>query len=104
MAEPVNERPIFPSVIKADAIGIGNWAVSMIRQLTTVFQQYGYRLNRSITIDGAQAMDNPLVLATFTTTTLPAAADWEGGIIYVSDGAAGAKFRGSDGTSWVNLG
>lgn len=43
--------------------------------------------------------------ATFTTATKPtAAAIGAGGIIFVSDGAAGAKFQGSDGTNWLNLG
>lgn len=46
--EPVNERPIFPAVAKLDVQGLGNWTVSMIRQLTTVFQQYGYRLNNAL--------------------------------------------------------
>lgn len=40
----------------------------------------------------------------YTTTTLPDATKMEGRIIYVQDGGAGAKFRGSDGTNWVNLG
>lgn len=46
--EPVNERPIFPALIRADGAGVGTWSVSMIRQLTTVFQQYGYRLNAAL--------------------------------------------------------
>lgn len=41
---------------------------------------------------------------TDTPDTKPVAADFEGTIIYVSDGGAGAKFRGSDGSAWVNLG
>jgi len=40
----------------------------------------------------------------FTTATRPAAADYAGFIIYVSDGAGGSKFQGSDGSSWVSLG
>lgn len=43
--------------------------------------------------------------STFTTATKPTAASvGAGGIIFVSDGAAGAKFQGSDGTNWLNLG
>lgn len=102
--EPVNERPIFPSLGRADSAGVGTWSVSMIRQLTTVFQQYGFRLNNALLVDGGEAMENPLILATFTTSTLPTASEWEGAIIYVSDGAVGEKFRGSNGTDWVNLG
>ena len=56
--EPVNERPIFPQLIKADARGVGGWSVSMIRQLTTVFQQYGYRLNRSVLAEPSPALSD----------------------------------------------
>lgn len=40
----------------------------------------------------------------YTNATVPAASQHTGKIIFVSDAAAGAKFQGSDGTSWVNLG
>jgi len=49
--EPVNERPIFPQLIRADALGVSGWSTSMIRQLTTVFQQYGYRINQGLTAE-----------------------------------------------------
>lgn len=41
---------------------------------------------------------------TYLTADIPAAADHEGEVIYVSDGGAGAEFQGSNGTAWVNLG
>lgn len=42
---------------------------------------------------------------TYTVATLPAAsATNASSIAFVSDGGAGTKFRGSDGTAWVNLG
>lgn len=41
---------------------------------------------------------------TYLAADIPPAADHEGEAIYVSDGAAGSKFRGSDGSSWVDLG
>lgn len=40
----------------------------------------------------------------YTTITIPAASKHSGKIIFVSDAAFGAKFQGSDGTSWFNLG
>jgi hypothetical protein len=43
-------------------------------------------------------------LQSFTTAGRPTASSYTGGLIYVSDGAAGSKFQGSDGTSWVSLG
>lgn len=41
---------------------------------------------------------------TYTTATMPAAADNPGKIIFVSDGGSGQEFKGSNGTSWVDLG
>lgn len=46
--EQVNERPIFPALSDPKTPTVGIWSVNMIRQLTTVFQQYGYRLNHAI--------------------------------------------------------
>jgi hypothetical protein len=46
----------------------------------------------------------PLKLPTYTLLTLPPATEHAGGLIYVSDAASGAKFKGSDSVSWVNLG
>lgn len=40
----------------------------------------------------------------YLTAVIPAAANHEGEIIYVPDAAAGAKFQGSNGSAWVNLG
>ncbi len=45
-----------------------------------------------------------LTVEAFTEATKPSAAGNAGRIVYVSDGAAGSKFQGSDGTSWVSLG
>lgn len=39
-----------------------------------------------------------------TSAARPAASSMAGHVIYVSDGGAGAKFQGSDGSAWVNLG
>jgi len=42
---------------------------------------------------------------TFTVATLPGAATLGAGVIvFVSDGGAGAQFRGSTGSAYVNLG
>ncbi len=40
----------------------------------------------------------------YTVATRPAAASYTGGLIYVSDGGAGAVVQASNGTAWVNLG
>lgn len=94
MDEPVVERPALPDPATP----------AFIAALLQVFQQYGYRLNRTITRNGGTAMTAPLPLASFAEADLPDATSWEGAIVYVNDGASGERFRGSDGTSWVNLG
>jgi hypothetical protein len=77
---------------------------SLLAELDGRLREIGFRLNRVFPKDGSEAMTQPAKLAPFTTATRPAAASWAGALIYVSDGAAGAKFQGSDGTAWVNLG
>lgn len=43
-------------------------------------------------------------LPSYAAASLPTAANNAGRVIYVSDGGAGAVFRGSNGAAWVNLG
>lgn len=45
----------------------------------------------------------PMKLPQFTTLTLPDPVDYPGTIIYVTDGTAGTRFRGSDGVAWLNI-
>jgi hypothetical protein len=79
---------------------------ALIRVLVDTLSLHAFRLNRVLPKDGSEPMTGPLQLNSYTDApdTKPAAASWPRAIIYVSDGGAGAKFRGSDGTSWVNLG
>lgn len=44
--------------------------------------------------------DHPIRLQEFTVATLPAAADWRGGLIYVSNEVGGAVPAFSDATNW----
>lgn len=104
MANEVNSSPSLSFPGSSDTEVLNAWASAIGSELGEIFAEYGIRVNLSLPKDGSEPMENPLVLAEFLAAGLPAAADWEGGIIYVSDGAAGAKFRGSDGTAWVNLG
>lgn len=53
-----------------------------------------------VLLDGTQAMGAPLPLLSATVATVPAAADWTGGLIYVSDEVGGATPAFSDGTNW----
>lgn len=103
MADPVIER-VFLNQPNSGNPGLDNWAADFARAVIQAFQEHGLRLNLAVTSDGDTHMEAPLFLATFTVATLPVAADFESAIIYVSDGAGGQKFRGSDGAAWVNLG
>lgn len=100
----VQERPGLPQGRPRTLLGIVNAFGTLILQLSNVLSEMGYRINRVLPKDGTEAMTAPLELMTYTVATLPTAADYEGAVIYVSDGGAGAVFRGSNGTSWVNLG
>lgn len=101
---PVNERPQIPTGDRRTIRSITLWSDTLIRQLVAIFQNYGYRLNKVLPKDGTEAMTAPLPLKEYLAADLPAASEHEGAVVYVSDGASGAKFRGSDGSSWVNLG
>lgn len=103
MPQPVAEKVGLPTLAHSDK-ALQTWVGALIRNLTVILFQHGHRINNSVNTDGQVAMAAPLQLAIYTIATLPDAADWEGGVVYVSDGAAGQKFRGSDGSSWVNLG
>lgn len=46
----------------------------------------------------------PVTPPEYLTADIPPAANYPGGVIYVSDAAAGSNFQGSNGTAWVDLG
>lgn len=77
---------------------------SLVQAMKRHFAQLAARANGTLPKDGSEALTGPLMLGTYTTGTLPTASDYPGAIIYVSDGAAGARFRGSHAGAWVNLG
>lgn len=91
MSQLGNLPPGLPTPPSAPG-GILQWASSMVMALTSTLA--------SMMQDIGQQPRCP----TFTTATIPAAAAWKGRIIFVSDGGAGAKFQGSTGAAWVNLG
>lgn len=104
MSEFVNSQVSLPLPQDPSPEGFQNiliqWANALVSQLFSL----GRRVNICLTKDGTEPMTGPLPLATYTTATRPAAVSNKGAIIFVSDGAAGSKFQGSDGTTWVSLG
>lgn len=100
--DPVESVPRLPG-----GVGPGPHSAflgSLMRTLSDILIRIAVRLNSALPKDGTEAMTAPIVLASYTVATRPAAASWAGGVIYVSDGGAGAVFQGSDGSAWVNLG
>lgn len=81
-----------------------SWAANMVRTTGIALAQLARQIAAVLPKDGSEPMGAPLPLHSVTVATLPAAADWEGAVVYVSDGASGARFRGSNGSAWVNLG
>lgn len=96
------ERPSIPILVESGPHrGSLQALVQALRQYLELLIQ---RVNGTLPKDGSEAMTGPMRPGAYTVATRPAAADWPGGIIYVSDAAAGAKYQGSDGAAWVNLG
>jgi hypothetical protein len=104
---PRARRPV-KQVLEAVTLPTGSPPEAALRSwaayLTPLLRDIGFRLNRVAPKDGSETFTAPMRLGTYTVATRPAAATWPGAIIYVSDAAAGARFQGSDGTAWVNLG
>lgn len=71
---------------------------SLVQALTRVLINMALRINGALPKDGSEG------LTAYTVATRPSAAGRDGAIIYVSDAGAGAKFQGSNGATWVNLG
>ena len=100
----IPERPSIPSPRGDTSLAVSAAVGLLARVLVSLFGRIGFRLNRVLPKDGTEAMRAALPLQSVLAAALPAAADNEGAIIYVSDGAGGSRFRGSDGSSWVSLG
>lgn len=76
------------------------FAAGQTRSLVTVLREIVTRANGCLPVDGTEGMEGPLVLETYTVSTLPTASDYTQGLIYVSDETGGATVAFSDGTNW----
>lgn len=56
--------------------------------------------NHASILEGAS---DPIKFPSYTVATLPNAASWEQGIIYVSDESGGATLAFSNGSNWLRL-
>lgn len=92
----VSNNPFLPKPGAGDPPVMGLF----VRCLTAALTDIVFRLNALLPKDGTEAMEKPLVLATYTVATLPTAADWTGGIVYVSNGTSNKRLAVSNGTLW----
>lgn len=53
--------------------------------------------------DGTMPANGPIRLASYTVATVPTAADFPEGVIYVSDESGGAVIAFSDGSNWLRV-
>ncbi len=101
MVRKVPDSPILPRPRGEDTVVPFLKTFSAI--LSQILNNISYRVNRLLSVDGQDAMTGPLVLQTFTVATVPTAADWTQGLIFVSDETGGATIAFSDGTNWRRL-
>lgn len=99
--------PEAPQIARPGGIhlnALARWATDLVRSIQGPLAEFGFRLNRVLARDGSESMDGPLPLKEYTVATRPAASAHPRAIIFVSDAAAGQKYQGSDGSSWLPLG
>lgn len=101
MAKKVEERPALPNFLARGGdpfAAFASYSSAIGTRLASTFLDYGYRLNQSLNKDGLERMEGPLPLKASATGDLPAAADFEGALLYNSTTGSLAY---SDGTTWV---
>lgn len=102
MAQLLEVTPILPrattSNISLKALAQYDAALNMALYQTLI--KIAFRLNAALQKDGSEPMTGPIVLAPYVVSALPTAADYEGGMIYVTDETGGPVPAFSDGTNW----
>lgn len=101
MAKKVEERPALPNFLARGGdpfAAFASYSSAIGTRLASTFLDYGFRLNQSLNKDGLERMEGPLPLKASATGDFPAAADFEGSLLYNSTTGSLAY---SDGTSWI---
>ena len=96
MAYKVSPTPRLPNVTS----DVRRSLEQLMRALFSELTEHANRLNVALTTDGAEPLERPQQLASYTVLTLPSAATYVRGLIYVSNEAGGATVAFSDGTNW----
>jgi len=92
----VSKTPAISRLIRTDTVSLIAFAASVFTEMVN----HAFRLNQALTVDGAETMEKPFILVPYTVITVPTAASWLGGLIYVTDETGGATVAFSDGTNW----
>lgn len=101
MANRLPATPNIPSPSTyRDQRGVLSYLVALQRSLIQNFSEVAKAVNVALFIDGSTPMSRPLVGAVYLKADLPAAADWPGGWVNVSNEAGGYVPAFSDGTNW----
>lgn len=101
MARKLPDNPTLPKTGNlSTSQAILQYLNILVRVLQEMLSQVNYRLNRSVPLDGTDAMTGPFVVKSYTVATVPTAASYTRGIIWVSDETGGATLAFSDGTNW----
>lgn len=102
MANPVSPTPRLPRPIlsRATIETLAQYDAALNSALFRALVEIATRLNLVLPHDGSEDMTGPLVLAPYPKASMPAAASYTGGMIYVTDEAGGAVPAFSDGTNW----
>lgn len=102
MTDKVNESPsvVAGAFLRPDVFALTATLGNLVRMVFNEFRAHALRLNKAVQLDGSEAMSGPLMVASYTVSTLPTASDYPQGVIYVSDETGGATLAFSDATNW----
>lgn len=95
--------PRSPSANDIKPTQLARYLSSLTNTLIDHFMRIAEKVNISLRIDGKNAMTAPLPLFATDLAGLAAypAADYEGSVVYLLDGAGGIPLAVSNGTDWV---
>ena len=100
LAKTVNKSPFLTHVFGFTIEGLKDFLTNFTTSVENELRDHASRINAVLPMDGTEPMGAPLVLKSYTIATLPSAASWTGGIVYVSDGASNKRLAVSNGSVW----
>jgi hypothetical protein len=102
MVDKVNTPPALPTGYSGSPTieGLRLTLQDLINALTRELMAHAIRLNTAVMHTGEVSMTGPISLVSFTVATLPPAASWTQGVVFVSNETGGATLAFSDGTNW----